>query len=269
MVALATALTPAARAAITEGGGEVLGRLTAADPAFAAAYRDHRRAHGQRILGFDLFDRTMLEDPAAELTRLVAAGQATDPVHVCFLELDEVCSWLVDRSDRANLIRTRRGNRQWALGQIPPPFFGSHPTLPDPNLFPRNVGRVMQIFNLVIAHDSRPSELPSGADGVAASPGSFTGPARIVHSAADLDRVQPGEVLIAPITTSPWEVVFPHIGALVTEGGGLLSHPAIVAREYRLPAVVGCEGAMDRFHDGQPVTVNGTAGTVRAADTMK
>ena len=339
MVALATALTPAARDAVTAGGGDVLDRLTAADPEFAAAYRDHLRAHGQRILGFDLFDRTMLEDPGAELTRLVtlppdvdptpdalalaaelrsgldtaaaarfdelvatarttypireegeavhsrvmgtvrlialeagrrlvAAGQATDPVHVSFLELDEVCSWLVDGGDRANLIRTRRGNRQWALGQVPPPFFGSHPTLPDPNLFSRNVGRIMRMFNLVISHDSRPSELPSGADGVAASPGSFTGPARIVRSAADLDRVQPGEVLIAPITTSPWEVVFPHIGALVTEGGGLLSHPAIVAREYRLPAVVGCEGAMERFHDGQPVTVNGTAGTVRAADTV-
>jgi pyruvate,water dikinase len=52
------------------------------------------------------------------------------------------------------------------------------------------------------------------------------------------------------------------VGALVTEGGGLLSHPAIVAREYRLPAVVGCEEATSRFHDGQLVTVDGTAGTV-------
>ena len=113
--------------------------------------------------------------------------------------------------------------------------------------------------------------LPADQRGDGAVPDMLVGmgvPARIVRSAGDLDRVRPGDVLIAPITTSPWEVVFPHIGALVTEGGGLLSHPAIVAREYRLPAVVGCEGALSRFHDGQPVTVNGTAGTVRAADTV-
>jgi pyruvate,water dikinase len=138
--------------------------------------------------------------------------------------------------------------------------------VPDLKLFPPNVANVMRILNIVMAHDSRPSELPDGADGVAASPGHFTGPARIVTGPHDFGRVHAGDVLIAPITTSPWEVVFPHIGALVTEGGGLLSHPAIVAREYRLPAVVGCEGAMTRFHDGQLVTVNGTTGTVRAAE---
>lgn len=339
MAALAGALTPAARRAIASGNGDILDRLEEADPAFAAAYRAHLRVHGQRILGFDLFDRTMLENPRSELVRLVtlppdedptpdaealaadlrsgldatsaatfgrlvataratypireegeavhsrvmgtvrlialeagrrlvAAGQATDPAHACFLELDELCTWLTDGGDYTEIIRTRRGQRQWALGQTPPPSFGGHPTVPDPNLFPHNVRRLMRIFDLIMAHDTRPAELPAGADGVAASAGSFTGPARIVRSATDLDRVRPGDVLIAPITTSPWEVVFPHIGALVTEGGGLLSHPAIVAREYRLPAVVGCEGAMSRFHDGQPVTVNGTAGTVRAADTM-
>ncbi len=57
-------------------------------------------------------------------------------------------------------------------------------------------------------------------------------------------------------------MLFPHIGALVTEGGGILSHPAIVAREYGLPAVVGFEGASTRFRDGQVVTVNGSLGTV-------
>ena len=73
-------------------------------------------------------------------------------------------------------------------------------------------------------------------------------------------------MLIAPISTSAWEILFPQVGALVTEGGGLLSHPAIVAREYALPAVVGCEGAMTRFHDGQLVRVDGAAGTVTAVE---
>lgn len=80
--------------------------------------------------------------------------------------------------------------------------------------------------------------------------------------APDFSKVSPGDVVVAPITASSWEVMFPRIGALVTEGWGLLSHPAIVAREYGLPAVVGCEGATDRFRDGQLVTVNGSLGTV-------
>jgi pyruvate,water dikinase len=115
---------------------------------------------------------------------------------------------------------------------------------------------------MIITHDARPASLAEGVDGVAASPGVYTGPARLVAGPEQFDKVQSGDVLIAPLSTSPWEVLFPHVGALVTEGGGLLSHPAIVAREYSLPAVVGCEGAMSRFHDGQLVRVDGAAGTV-------
>jgi pyruvate,water dikinase len=334
---LAAALTPELRAEIADGNGDLFERIAAIAPAFAAAYRRHLRAHGQRIMGFDLIDRTMLEVPAVELgrlvtlppdedptpdaqalaaelrsglpaadarrfddlladaratypireegeavhartmgavrlialeagRRLVAAEQAMDPAHVCFLELDEITGWLVTGDGVGATIGLRRGQRQWALGYTPPRFFGGHPTVPDPKLFPPNVGRIMSIFSLVMAHDSRPSDLPDGADGVAASPGTYTGPVRIVRGSDDLDRVRSGDVLVAPITTSPWEIVFPHIGALVTEGGGLLSHPAIVAREYRLPAVVGCEGATDRFRDGQLVRVDGTTGTVRVVE---
>ncbi len=337
IAALAAGLTPAVRAAIADGNGDVLDRVAAADPSFAAAYEAHRREHGQRVLGFDLIDPTMLEDPGAELARLVTlpedvdptpdaealaaklrsrldpseaaqfdtltaearatypireegeavharvmgairllaleagrrmvdAGMVGEPAHACFLEIDELLAWLGERSDIGELIRLRRGQRQWAMGRTPPPALGGDSTMPDLKLFPPNVANVMRIMSIVMAHDGRPSVLPEGADGVAASPGIHTGPVRIVTGPEDFGRVQAGDVLIAPITTSPWEVVFPHIGALVTEGGGLLSHPAIVAREYRLPAVVGCEGAMTRFHDGQIVTVNGTAGTVQAAE---
>lgn len=133
--------------------------------------------------------------------------------------------------------------------------------MPPLDMFPPDVQRIMRMLQLVITHDARPAELADGADGVAASPGVYTGPARLVVGPEEFDKVQPGDVLVAPITTSPWEVLFPHLGALVTEGGGLLSHPAIVAREYALPAVVGCEGAMSRFHDGQMVRIDGAAGT--------
>lgn len=66
--------------------------------------------------------------------------------------------------------------------------------------------------------------------------------------------------------TSPvWSVLFPSIGALVTDVGGMLSHPAIIAREYRIPAVVATGEGTSRLTDGQIVSVDGIAGIVRAA----
>ncbi len=98
--------------------------------------------------------------------------------------------------------------------------------MPPAQSFPADVWAVMRLFELITTHDMRPADLADGIDGVAASSGVFTGPARLVEGPHEFDKVQPGDVLVAPITMSPWEVLFPHVGALVTEGGGLLSHPA-------------------------------------------
>lgn len=67
------------------------------------------------------------------------------------------------------------------------------------------------------------------------------------------------------MTWPAWSVVFPSIGALVTDVGGVLSHPAIIAREFGIPAVVGAEHATTTLRDGQRVTVDGTRGVVEAA----
>ena len=194
--------------------------------------------------------------------RMVSRGHLESPEHVVFLEVDEVTTWLVAPSDLTHVARHRRGQDLWARGQSPRPQYGDAAPMPPIDLFPDDVQRIMKVLNLVITHDQAPAALVDGVDGVAASPGVYTGSVRVIESSDDFSRVQVGDVLVAPLTTSPWEVLFPHIGALVTEGGGLLSHPAIVAREYALPAVVGCEGAMTRFHDGQLVRVDGAAGTV-------
>ncbi|MDT7623992.1 MAG: rifampicin phosphotransferase, partial [Pseudonocardiales bacterium] len=76
-------------------------------------------------------------------------------------------------------------------------------------------------------------------------------------------RLEPGDVLVCPATSPVWSVLFASIGALVADGGGLLSHQAIIAREYGLPAVVGTHDGTVRLIDGQIVTVDGTAGVVR------
>lgn len=194
--------------------------------------------------------------------RLVAADQAERADHAVFLTTDEITTWLREPTGITEIIRTRRSHRRWATQRRPPVNIGEIPPPPGPESLPPSVGRIMEVFQLVIAHDQRPSDLPGEVDGVAASPGVHTGPVRVVRGPHEFSRVIPGDVLVAPLTTSSWEVLFPHIGALVTEGGGLLSHPAIVAREYRLPAIVGCEGATTRFADGELVTVDGRLGTV-------
>ncbi|MGH3745182.1 MAG: PEP-utilizing enzyme, partial [Mycobacteriales bacterium] len=98
--------------------------------------------------------------------------------------------------------------------------------------------------------------------GTAASPGRYTGPVRVVRTEADFALLRPGEVLVAPTTDPAWSVLFGVAGALVTDGGGLLSHAAIVAREHALPAVVATGDATRSLVDGEVVTVDGSTGRV-------
>jgi pyruvate,water dikinase len=79
----------------------------------------------------------------------------------------------------------------------------------------------------------------------------------------EFDRVQPGDVLVCRTTTPPWTMLFPLVGAIVTDSGGILSHCATVAREYGIPAVVGTRQATRLLEDGEKVIVDGGAGTVR------
>ena len=101
-----------------------------------------------------------------------------------------------------------------------------------------------------------------GLVGMAASAGRVEGVARVVNSPAEASRLQPGEILVTHATDPGWTPVFATIGGLVLEVGGQLSHGAIVAREYGLPAVVGVAQATRRIEDGQRVLVDGTAGRV-------
>ena len=77
---------------------------------------------------------------------------------------------------------------------------------------------------------------------------------------------EPATVLVCPITSPVWSVLFPSVGGLVTDAGGVLSHPAIIAREYRVPAVVAAGNATALLHDDQMVTGDGTAGRIEVGD---
>jgi pyruvate,water dikinase len=98
--------------------------------------------------------------------------------------------------------------------------------------------------------------------GIAASPGIAEGAARVISSPEEILKVKDGEILVAPTTAPSWNVVFGKIKAAVTDIGGLMSHAAIVAREYGLPAVVGVGYATQVIKDGMKIRVNGDEGVV-------
>ena len=101
--------------------------------------------------------------------------------------------------------------------------------------------------------------------GTPASPGVARGSAHVIRSPVGA-RLEPGEVLVAPSTDPGWTPLFLTAGALVMEMGGMMSHGAVVAREYGIPAVVGVPDATDRISTGDQVTVDGSAGTVARAE---
>lgn len=102
--------------------------------------------------------------------------------------------------------------------------------------------------------------------GFAASPGSVEGVARVIRSADEIHALTEGEVLVAPITAPSWAPVFGRAAAVVTDIGGIMSHAAIVCREYGLPAVTGTAFGTRDITSGQRVRVDGTAGTVTILD---
>jgi pyruvate,water dikinase len=101
--------------------------------------------------------------------------------------------------------------------------------------------------------------------GVPASPGRVTGPVRVIRGPDEFDELQAGEILVAPLTAPAWTPLFAHAAAVVTDVGSAAAHASIIAREYGIPAVVGCGDATSRLRTGMRVTVDGTTGNVEPA----
>ena len=102
----------------------------------------------------------------------------------------------------------------------------------------------------------------SELNGAAASPGVVEGPARVVRAVSEIADVRDGEILVCGSTSPAWAPIFSKIRATVTDVGGVMSHAAIVCREYGLPAVVGTGRATSQIRTGQMIRVDGTAGVV-------
>mgnify|MGYP003291019615 CR=1 FL=1 len=98
--------------------------------------------------------------------------------------------------------------------------------------------------------------------GLGANSGVITGTARVIKGFNEINRIQPGDILVTKFTDTGWTPKFATISGIITEYSGILCHAAIVAREYNIPAVVNCTGVMNKIKDGDNITVNGETGEV-------
>jgi pyruvate,water dikinase len=200
--------------------------------------------------------------------RLTTAGRLHHAEHAVQLTADEAGALLRGQPGPGPDEVADR-HEWWASHTIDdaPPFLRAMPAPPPPvEWLPKPAhrsARAMDIFmkDLFTVPDTANSE--TVLSGLAVNSGVYEGTARLVSSPADFNRVQPGDVLVARMTSPYFNVVLPLLGAIVTDRGGQLSHAAIVAREYGIPGIVGTGEATARIPDGARVRVDGSTGEVR------
>ena len=199
--------------------------------------------------------------------RLASQGRIRDAEHIVDASLDEMCALVTGSGGPSDEeLAARFDYRAGHSAKDAPPFLGDppHPP-PDPSGLPPAVGRLMRATGIALGSLFGSSEAEHDDDflrGLAASPGIFEGPARLVSGPSEFARIQQGDVLVTTATTEAFNILLPLLGAIVTDNGGLLSHSAIVAREYGIPGVVGTREATERITDGMRVRVDGDAGEV-------
>ncbi len=195
--------------------------------------------------------------------RFVDAGLLDAADDVFYLDIEDVHESLIGLSDPLSvtglrdLVAERRAELAFAATLTPPPFIGDAPAGPPPADNPMDRA-MMRFFGGAPQQADRANQLK----GNPGSRGTATGIARVARTLDEARHLQPGEVLVAVTTMPAWTPLFGVAAAVVTETGGALSHCAIVAREYAIPAVVGAAGATQRIVTGQRVTVDGSTGVI-------
>jgi phosphohistidine swiveling domain-containing protein len=194
--------------------------------------------------------------------KLVETGVFTQPDDVMFLRYHElrVISGNHAASDAQAMIRERRKAREAAFSVRPRLWAG---TITHWSLYEEPYKQGVWDWPGIYERSKDAPRQPSDTlRGLGASAGVVEGIARVVDSPEQFDQVKKGELLICKMTSPSWVVLFTKIAGLVTDSGGALSHPAVVSREFGIPAVVGTRVATQKIKTGQRVRVNGANGTV-------
>jgi pyruvate,water dikinase len=178
---------------------------------------------------------------------------ADDVFYLRLEELKELAGATGPEDVRTTVSSRRDDLERWGR-LIPPRTLGREPSggSDAPPLMRRFLGHGVDV-----------STEPRVVTGNPASRGTARGRARVIMSLNDGHRLEPGDILICPSTAPPWTPLFAIAAAVVTDSGGMLSHSAIVAREYAIPCVVGTQVGTRKILDGATITVDGAQGLVR------
>jgi pyruvate,water dikinase len=176
---------------------------------------------------------------------------------IFYLHLAELRALAANPTPQLALIAERKADlAHWA--QVPPPpTIGPFPTEMPPS------NPVMDVIFALFGMPLPPPEDPMLLVGYGASPGVVEGPVKVLHSVREVAKLAPGDILVTNMTTPVWTPVFANAAGIITDSGGMLSHPAIVAREMGIPAVVGTGQASFVLQDGQRVRLDGGTGQVQ------
>lgn len=189
--------------------------------------------------------------------RLAELGALDDAEDVMFLRYNELRVLMADQAafDARARVSAERDDREDAFRLRPPDWIG---TATESQLaFP-----YLTLWGFPEKFHRKPPERADEIHGLAASPGVVEGLARLVSSLEEFDQVREGEILVCRMTNPAWVVLFTKIAGLVTDAGGVAAHPAVVSREFGIPAVVGTSSATARIATGDRVRVNGSTGIV-------
>lgn len=129
----------------------------------------------------------------------------------------------------------------------------------------------VKVFGIIdeVIHPKGEDVKAKRIEGFSGAPGEVTGRARVITHFDEFGKVEPGEILVCAYTSTAWTPVFPKIAGVVTDTGGMLTHAAIAAREYGIPAVVGCWNATTSIKDGDIIRINGDTGVVEVLEGSK
>jgi len=199
--------------------------------------------------------------------RLAEKGRLEQAEHFVEASFDEMRSLLKDESgpSAGELAERMHFRTTYTVDQVPQVLGDPPSPPPDVAGLPPAAARMMRSVGFVLHSLFEPSEAPHEPKlvrGIAASPGVCEGIAKVVRDPREFDRLVQGDILVAQSTSEAFNVLLPLLGAIVTDAGGLLSHAAIVAREYGIPAVVGTREGTTLIPEGARVLVDGGSGEV-------
>jgi pyruvate,water dikinase len=198
--------------------------------------------------------------------RLTERGRLHSPEHVVHAGLEEMARLLGGGGPSDDELEARFEYQTTRTAKEAPAHLGDQPSPPpDPSMLPPAAARMVRAVGFsmnAMFENSEEAHSETLLKGLPASGGVYEGRVRRVSSRADFDRIQQGDVLVTESTTEAFNILLPLLGAIITDSGGLLSHAAIVAREYGIPGVVGTRDATTRISEGTRVRVDGDAGEV-------